>query len=156
MNLEKLNPWNWFKYEDSVPSQPHQIPVSRKDAGVLATSSQLNSLLQSHQQMDQLFNDALTAFGMSSFGASLPSQRLIGDEFSSAFRSQIDVLGDVLMIKGQEEEVNESKDKQFYRAVRRKVFFLRTLLFLGDASADDIVVRFNDEVLTFGVPRHPS
>jgi HSP20 family protein len=181
MNLEKINPWNWFKHEDSIRNQSHQIPVSRKDAGVLATSSQPNSLLQLHQQMDQFFNDALSAFGMPSLSASLTSQRLLGNEFFSAFRPLIDVSGDekqyeitldvpglleqdisievsgdVLTIKGQKEEVNENKDKQFYRVERSIGSFQRTLSLPGDASSDDIRARLSDGVLTLDIPRHPS
>lgn len=34
MNLQKLNPWNWFKHEESCKEGDHQIPVTRAEANI--------------------------------------------------------------------------------------------------------------------------
>ncbi len=30
MDIKKLNPWNWFKHEDSHPVSLEQVPVKRE------------------------------------------------------------------------------------------------------------------------------
>lgn len=56
MHLQKLNPWNWFKHEESCKEDDHQIPVTRAEASVVAVPACYpNSLLRLHREMDQLF-----------------------------------------------------------------------------------------------------
>lgn len=181
MNLEKLNPWNWFKHENAANENQNQIPVSR-DKAESQTITEKNPLVQLHREMDKLFDQAFSAFGM-------PASRSIFDSFSPEgftgnrnllgdYRPNIDVAGnkkqyeisldvpglknddlsievtgDVLTIKGRKEETKESKDKQFYRIERSYGSFQRTLSLPEDACADDIQANLKDGVLTLSIPR---
>ena len=52
MNIDKLNPWNWFKHEEGN-DKGHQIPVSHGDsAEVPARATGPGSLLRLHRDMD--------------------------------------------------------------------------------------------------------
>lgn len=35
MNLQKLNPWNWFSHEDQAANDSHHIPVTAAESAVL-------------------------------------------------------------------------------------------------------------------------
>lgn len=177
MNLAKINPWNWFKHEEGVPSQ-QKIPIARNDNNALVQSSNSNSLLRLHHDMNQLFDNVFNTFGMPSLWSNSFENGLLGNQLSSQFRPNIDVTGDehkyqvtldvpglkeenltielseeVLTIKGQKEEYNEEKDKHFYRVERSIGTFQRTLALPNDANKDDITANMRDGVLTLEIPR---
>lgn len=171
MNLEKLNPWNWFKHEENSDSNT-AIPVTRdQPAGTPGGLSSAGSLMGLHREMDRLFNEALRSFGMPSFNSTDASM-------SSLYRPQIDVSGDdnryeialdvpdmsesdiaidvrddVLTIKGQKEQRTENKDKHFYRVERSYGSFQRTLSLPDDANADEIKAELDKGVLRLEIPR---
>jgi len=175
MNLEKLNPWNWFKHEDD--DRGHAIPVSHGgNASVPASSAGAGSLLRIHQDMDRWFNDTLRSYGMPAFGSGMLPSTL--SEPSKFFRPQIDVSaddncyeialdvpdmsesdisvevkGDMLLIKGQKEDRREDKDKHFYRIERSYGSFQRTLALPDDANADEIKADLKKGVLRLEIPR---
>ena len=63
MNLSKLNPWNWFKHEESG----NQIPVKRSGHGVGSNAFHHDTGLpvqQLHQQIDRLFDEAFRGFSV--------------------------------------------------------------------------------------------
>ncbi|MDG9669347.1 Hsp20/alpha crystallin family protein [Hahella sp. CR1] len=182
MKLNKLNPWNWFKHEDERQDQREQLPVSRQDAAAgvnpPASASGADSLLRLHQEMDRLFEDVFSAFGVpsmlsrrgaSSFerpGASREYRPLIdvsGDEKRyeialdvpglSESDLSIEVKGDQLLIRGHKEEKSESKDKQFYRIERSYGAFQRTLSLPDDANVEDIHAQLRNGVLKLEIPR---
>lgn len=104
MNLQKLNPWNWFKHEDGQRVEVQQVPVTRDEAekqpaGDLATPSPgADSLLRLHQEMDQLFDNVFNAFGMPSMRSTWPQRWSSGSSTSGwnamSYRPQVDVSGD--------------------------------------------------------------
>ncbi|WDE11743.1 Hsp20/alpha crystallin family protein [Thalassomonas haliotis] len=105
MDIEKLNPWNWFKHEDDSTSQ---IPVSKNDAPGESSSDNkslttpqnqaMGSLMKLHNEMDRLFDDVWRSFGKPSssrlmrpssvFGNSLLDNSILGD-----YRAKLDVSG---------------------------------------------------------------
>lgn len=180
MDLQKLNPWNWFKHEDSDADQGAQIPV-QKDKASRSLPSTTNPgwqrdqhpVLQLHQQIDRLFDDVFSAFGMPSLNSAFPRQAGSPMTPSGTYRPQVDVSGDekqyditldvpglsegdlaievkgdVLTVRGEKEEKHEQKDKQFYRVERSYGSFQRTLSLPADANADDIQANLKDGVLT--------
>lgn len=175
MNLEKLNPWNWFKHEEDDKGQ--SIPVDRSDSGALSADvGSAGSLLRLHRDMDRWFNDALSSFGMPALNRGLLSSGM--PEPSGFFRPQIDVSaddncyeialdvpdmsesdisievkGDMLLIKGQKEDRRENKDKHFYRVERSFGSFQRTLALPDDANADEIKADLKKGVLRLEIPR---
>ena len=179
MNLEKLNPWNWFKHEEA-DDKGHGIPVSRADTASLpAGGAGAGSLLQLHRDMDRWFSDAMSSFGMPTLGSGPLSSGL--PEAAKFFRPQIDVSaddncyeialdvpdmsesdisvevkGDLLLIKGQKEDRHEDKGKQYYRVERSYGSFQRTLALPDDANADEIRADLNKGVLRLEIPRRES
>jgi HSP20 family protein len=181
MNLEKLNPWNWFKHEDNEAKQSAQIPVHREDAVPMAPAlwrQGQHPMLQMHQQIDRLFDDVFSAFGLPYPTPSSASPPLPGAGMIGGYRPQIDVSGDehqyeitldvpglsqedlsievkgdVLVIQGQKQERNEQKEKKFYRVERSYGAFQRTLSLPVDSNVDAIDASLKGGVLTLAIPR---
>ncbi len=183
MNLEKLNPWNWFKHEDDNQDSLRQVPVTRNDANAVKTHSNVNSLLQLHREMDRLFDNVFNTYGIPSLRSSFPEQRflnndVVGTYAGMPYRPQIDisgdenhyeitlnvpglssddvaidVQGDQLIIRGQKEEKSKSKDQHYYRTERSVGAFQRTLSLPEDANTDEISAVLKDGVLLLAIPR---
>lgn len=173
MNIEKLNPWNWFKHESGVVDQSHQIPVSRRDAELPSVvDSGLYPMMKFHQDIDRMFDDVFSRAGLpslrTSFGTFPQKEGNLRQEFTpnidvSGDKStyqvvldvpgmndkdlSIDVSGNVLTIRGQKEEKSEHEDKQFYRVERSYGSFQRTLSLPDDADASDIHAALKNGVL---------
>ncbi|MFA7555036.1 MAG: Hsp20/alpha crystallin family protein [Spongiibacteraceae bacterium] len=188
MNFQKLNPWNWFKHEDNGVDQGSQIPVRRGEASRIVPSPtntdwqrEQHPVQQLHQQIDRLFDNVFSNFGLPSLNS--PFQRQLGSNIrpTEFYRPQVDVSGDdnqyeialdvpglsegdlsievkgdVLTIRGEKEEKHEHKDKQFYRVERSYGSFQRTLSLPVDANADDIQANLKAGVLTLTIPRSQS
>ena len=171
MDLEKLKPWNWFKHEEGDSDKGQQIPVSRETAESLpvAGSASLSSL---HNAVDRWFEEAMKSFNMPSLLGRGKPGGLSDSKFSSFFRPNLDISGDancyeitldvpgmnesdlelevvddVLTIKGQKEVHNEDKSKNFYRVERSYGSFQRTLALPDDANADEIKANLDKGVL---------
>ena len=171
MNLDKLNPWNWFKHEENSDSNV-AVPVTRdQSAGIPGTLSSGGSLMNLHREMDRLFNEAFRSFGMPSLNSAEGSMSTLywpqidvsGDDnryeialdVPDMLESDIsiDVRDDVLTIKGQKEQRTENKDKHFYRVERSYGSFKRTLSLPDDANADEIKAELDKGVLRLEIPR---
>lgn len=175
MDLSKLNPWNWFKHEES--HHGHTIPVARSERSPHLPTKSAGSLMQLHREMDALFDDVFSAFGMPTVRDQSTENRIGGVELNP-FRPAIDIAGngshyeisldvpgmdesdiaieltgDVLTIKGEKQESSENKDKQFYRVERRYGAFQRTLSLPDDAETDHIKARLQQGVLMLDIPR---
>ena len=68
----------------------------------------------------------------------------------------IDLNGNVLTVRGQKEEINETKDKHYYRVERSVGAFQRTLSLPEDANARDISASMKDGVLAIRIPRQAT
>ena len=180
MNLEKLNPWNWFKHEENGNGKGGQIPVSHSETDTLPSAG-AGSLMGLHRDMDRWFDDAFKSFGMPSLASNLQSRGMPGIPLSSIYRPQIEVSGDtnyyeinldvpgltesdlslevkddVLTIKGQKEERSEDKDKHYYRVERSYGSFQRTLALPDDAIGDEIKANLDKGVLRLEIPRRET
>lgn len=76
MNLKKLIPWNWFKHENSIQNRDSVVPVRREDYTQQTDSR--NPMLQFHQEVDRLFDDAFNRFGFPSWSKMLGKQQSLG------------------------------------------------------------------------------
>ncbi|WP_372743029.1 Hsp20/alpha crystallin family protein, partial [Neptunomonas sp.] len=65
----------------------------------------------------------------------------------------IDLQGNVLTIQGQKEEVNEDKDKHYYRVERSSGAFQRTLSLPEDADTEGMTATMKNGLLTLSIPR---
>lgn len=173
MNLEKLKPWNWFKHEENQ-ANTGDLPVTRnQSADKAGTLSSPGSLLGLHRDMDRWFDDAFRSFGMPSLLADSSMSKLYRPQIDvsaddnhyeialdvpdmSESDLDIEVKGDVLMIRGQKEERTEKKDKHFYRVERSCGSFQRTLSLPDDANADEISAGLKKGVLRLSIPRRQS
>lgn len=174
LNLQKLNPWNWFKHETDEASRQQQIPVMRSQAGAMQPASGVDSFVRIHREMERLFDDVFSAFGFpvnsvfsgeQSVSPELyrPQTDVSGDEKQYEVTIDVpglnesditvEVKGDTLLIKGHKEETNEQKDKHYYRVERRSGSFQRILSLPDDANPDEIKAGLQDGVLKLEIPR---
>ncbi len=182
MDLHKLNPWNWFKHEESSVSPANQIPVKRgASAQQMSASDQtlFGPVQQLHQQIDRLFDDAFRGFGFPALQSS--QDDLSGFRSPQAFRPNlnvssdnrsyeitleapgmtendlvIEVSGDILTIQGEKQEEKEDKDRHFYRIERSYGSFRRTLSLPDDSNTDEIQANMKDGVLRLNIPRRET
>jgi len=176
MDLQRLNPWNWFKHEESQPGAA-QLPVTKAETegGRLPQYP----VQQLHQQIDRLFEDLFQGFGFPGLRAQYnesgrwlssqsfrPSLNVSSDNESYQITLEapglteddltVEVSGDVLTIQGRKQEENESKERHFYRIERSYGSFQRTLSLPDDANAEEIQANMKNGVLTLVIPRRAS
>lgn len=142
----------------------------------------VGSLMQLHHEMDRLFDDVWRSFGMPRSSRLMrPTSifnNLLDNSNLSDYRANLDVSGgekeyevsidlpglseddiqielngNILVVKGQKEEKNESKDKQYYRVERSFGSFQRTLSLPEDASRDEISANMKNGLLVINIPR---
>jgi HSP20 family protein len=177
MNLQKLNPWNWFKHEEEHDSYENTIPVKKNDYPELFTR---NPMLELHSEIDKLFDRAFQSFSFSPFfktglnesGALskrshsalfVPSLNISSDDkeyvitLEAAGLEQKDISIELsdrrLLIKGNKQEESENKDKDFYRIERRFGSFQRVLALPEDAVADTIKASMKNGLLIVKILR---
>ncbi len=174
MNLQKLNPWNWFKHEEPQKEEAATVPVKRED---YSGGSQLAAppIQQLHQEINRLFDEAFRNFGLSPLSR---SPLWSAAESATPFYASLNIASDdeqytitleapgleqkditielrerVLVIKGNKQEESEDKDKQFYRIERRYGSFERVLSLPDDADVDGISASMKSGLLTVRIPR---
>jgi len=177
MDLQKLNPWNWFKHEEPEKAKPEIIPVKDEDQS-LPKLPQINNLNQLHREIDRLFDDAFRNFGLLGRPRSDFLSPFLSDDFMPAFRANVNIASDdkqytvtleapglsqddlsielkerVLVIKGTKQEEQEEKDKHYYRKERRYGSFERVLAVPDDADTDGIQANMDKGLLTITIPR---
>lgn len=179
MDINKLNPWNWFKHEESVSGSGSRVPVKRAaNEQQMPTLEQsfYNPVQQLHQEIDSLFDDALRGFNFPSLRSRLPES---GNSWTiQSFRPSLNVSsdnrcyevtleapgmterdlsielsGDILTIQGEKQEEKEDKDRHFYRIERSYGNFQRTLSLPDDANVEEIQANMKDGVLKLMIPR---
>lgn len=178
MNLQKLNPWNWFKHEEASSSSEGQIPVRRSSSNNLippSASAAGNPMMQLHREIDRLFDETFRGFGLRSLPKPFdwagtvedttfrPSLNVSSDEKSYEVSLEapgmtksdlsLDIKGDVLTIRGEKREEQEDRERHFYRVERRYGMFQRVLSLPDDADIDAIEASMKDGVLKVRIPR---
>jgi len=169
MDLKKLNPWNWFKHEES--GERAMTPPSRSmQRGELGTFQPMLSL---HQEIDRLFDHTFRSFGLPAFGfgGSLldsstfrPNMDIEASEHEYRLTAELpgveerDVEVDVspdgtLTIRGEKRQEREERGRSAYRAERAYGAFQRVLALPDDADRDNIEARFKNGVLSLTIPR---
>jgi HSP20 family protein len=178
MNLQKLNPWNWFKHEEDQSSYESTIPVKKNDYAEQLNNR--NPILELHSEIDKLFDRAFQGFGLSPLFKTglneggllskvrrstlfVPDLNVSSDDkeytiiLEAAGLEQKDISIDLtdrrLVIKGNKQEEIENKDKDFYRIERKFGSFQRILAVPEDAVVDGIKATMKNGLLTVKIPR---
>ncbi len=179
-NLQKFNPWNWFKHEENQQAGGDRIPVKRTGGEPAATPAPYGGVYQSpllrlHQQLDQMFDEAFRGFGsptrLDSAGwpggsGFMPSLDIASEDEKYTVTVEvpglsekdvnIELKNDTLTIRGNKKEESENRDKHFYRFERHYGEFQRVLALPADAQANDIRAEMKQGILTIVIPRKPE
>lgn len=172
MNLQQLNPWNWFKHEDASSSN---IPVKYRDADHSPAGPASYPIAQLHQEIDQLFNDMFRSFGSPSRHPRRPVNSLIN---TAGFQAKVNIASDdknyhisleipgltekdvsldlnqgTLVIRGEKKEEKETKDRHYYRVEQSYGSFQRVLTLPEDADQDNVSATIKNGVLDISLPR---
>jgi len=177
MNVQRLNPWNWFKHEQPH-GEPGSVPVMqhRSEQNPVVGSRTMHPMFRIHDEIDRLFDEAFSGFGWPSItGHSLsdwswlntsnPKIDVAGDDKSYQVQLDvpgldekdlsIEVQGDSLVIKGGKQDSDERQDKHYYRVERRYGEFQRTLALPADVDVEAIKATLSNGVLSLDIPRKP-
>ncbi|WP_305909681.1 Hsp20/alpha crystallin family protein [Methylomarinum sp. Ch1-1] len=176
MNLKKLNPWNWFKHEESPTAQPDTIPVRREQYDKQLGAQ--HPMARFHREIDRLFDEAFRGFRFPALSRDVfpetgfqwqrlptfnPELNISSDdkEYTITLEAagleekdlNIKLNGRRLSIEGNKQEASEDQDKSFYRIERRYGAFQRVLSLPDDADADHIKASMKNGLLTMRIPR---
>lgn len=177
MDLHKLNPWNWFKHEESEKDKKEIVPVQR-DNYALTQSPLVNNISQLHREIDRLFEDTFRGFGLSPLSRPPLWNPMHHNDFMPAFKASVDVASDgkqyiisleapgleqkdlsielkdrILIIKGDKQQEQEDSDKHYYRIERRYGAFERVLALPDDADSNSIHATMDKGLLKITIPR---
>lgn len=176
MDLNKLNPWNWFKHEEGQSSNDI-LPVKRDQYQPPSSSEVGHPMVQLHREVDRLFEDVFRNFGMPSIsgraagpwaGAAQfnPELNVSSDEESYHISLEapglekddidIKIQDNRLVISGQKDDSSEDKDRHYYRIERRYGAFQRVLALPEDVNQQDISANMKNGVLNIHMPRSAS
>ena len=180
MNLQQLNPWNWFTHEET--NKASTIPVKRQAEETEAKNLVPNSatqathpMLQLQREIDRLFDDAFRGFSLPGFHSRWSNDGIFN---SAGFHAKLNVASDesayhisleapgltekdislelnkgVLSIRGEKKEESDSKDRHFYRVERSYGRFQRVLTLPDDCDQDSISASMKNGVLEVSVAR---
>lgn len=173
MNLQQLNPWNWFSHEEAGKSST--VPVKRSSEPAEKTPVSHHPVVQLHREIDRLFDDAFRSVGF----PGTRSRWLDDGIFSSTgFEAKLNVASDasnyhisleapgltekdiaielnkgVLTIRGEKKEESETKERHYYRMERSYGSFQRVLALPEDADQGSINASMKNGVLEINVAR---
>ncbi len=176
MNLQKLNPWNWFSHENA--NSASTIPVKRDATSVEQKPvPAATNAVQLHREIDRLFDEAFRGFGFPAF-----SSRWLDDGIfnRAVFQAKVNIASDdksyhisleapgltekdislelsrgALTIRGEKKEESETNDRHFYRMERSYGSFQRVLALPEDADQSSINASMKNGVLDIAITRKP-
>ena len=171
MEIKKLAPWNWFKNENT--DNGHTVPVKYNKSK--ENRYPARSLSVFNDEVDRLFDDFLSGFGLSpSFSRSGMLEGITGNvlrpmldlgatekEYTVSIEIpgvsekdvNIELVHDTLIIQGEKKQEKEEKKQNFYRLERSYGSFKRMLSLPDDANRDNIKAAFKKGVLNITIPR---
>lgn len=165
MNIQKWNPWNWFRHENE--GKPASVPVQRERGGIG------DPLWNMHREIDRLFDGVFLPFAGSlprlaeGYGGmnGLLKPNLDIKETKKEYQISVEVpgvdendiklelVGGALTIKGEKKHEKKHEDESYCCVERSYGSFSRTLTLPSDANEDSIEAKFKSGVLTITVPR---
>lgn len=170
MDLKKLNPWNWFKHEESG-NQNTSLPI-QQETPLTDRHFPSGGLWQLHREMDRLFDETFRHFGLPSrLGGSpltgfMPRLNVASNEQGYSITLEapgltqdditLDLRDRTLFIRGEKRQEKEEKDQQYYRIERHYGQFQRVLELPADVELDKINASMKNGVLALNLPRSAS
>ena len=174
IDFKKLAPWNWFKKEQEEQQSTASLPVQRND--LPAAGGPVSPILQLHREIDRLFDDAFRGFGFPALAlprwpADWPGMlkpALDIQETDKQYTIALEVPGveekdiqitldnDVLLVRGEKRQEQETKDGGFHRVERSYGSFQRALNLPADANQDTIKAAFKNGVLTITMDKREA
>jgi HSP20 family protein len=173
INIQKWNPWNWFKHEDEGSSRG----VSAENRGSAPSQSNLptlftrDSLWNMHREVDRMFDNLFELGGglphlfekASGLGMLRPHVNIketkkdyqITVEIPGVDESDIklELTGNALTVKGEKRHEKAQEDENYSCIERSYGSFSRTLSLPADANEEGIEATFKSGVLAITVPR---
>jgi HSP20 family protein len=163
MDLQKLNPWNWFKHEEQE-SGSRNVPVNRSAS---SATPAYHPLTEFHRQIDRLFDNAFggrdffdmkplpTSFNPDINVACDDREYIITLEAAGMDEKDINIELDDgrLLVTGKKEESKETREKHYYHMERRFGSFRRVLSLPSDADENSINANMAKGVLTIHIAR---
>lgn len=171
MDMSRLNPWNWFKEEDTESSNKN-LPTHQP-----RQSSGVSAMEQLYTDIDKVFKKAMRGFGPfgGSFGGTPAAEHAQPDPM---LKPKLDIQGtdkeyiitvelpgveqdgvhvdlrdNALFIRGEKKVEKRDDSKGYYRVERSFGSFQRILSLPEDADPDAIKASCKDGVLTVTVQR---
>ena len=174
MNLQQLNPWNWFSHEEA--NQSPTIPVKPdNEKALLKSPANDHPIAQLHRDIDRWFDDAFRNFGLPSLGSPWLDNSVLDN---ASFHAKLNVASDdknyhisleapgltekditvelnkgVLTIRGEKKEESETRERHYYRMERSYGNFQRLLTLPEDADQNSINASMKNGVLDITVAR---
>jgi HSP20 family protein len=170
MRRNKLAPWNWFNREHEESS----VPVRRRDSA----GHPGHPVERIHDQIDRMFDDFFRGYGFPNreFGETWDEMTRSGlfkpnldisesdREYSVAVELpgveqknvELELVDDVLKIKGEKKQESEKKDKNYHCIERSYGTFQRVLNLPDDADRDGIQAEYKNGIMTITIPRQPG
>lgn len=175
MNLQKLNPWNWFQDEDTG-----SLPVRRDDPGQFSTPSANHPIVQLQREIDQLFDNAFRGFDFPSrYSRNLLPGRFAANDYGTAgFQAKVNIASDEknyhinlevpgmtekdislelsrgkLIVRGEKKEEQQTQEREYFRVEQSYGSFQRILALPEDAAEEDITAHVKNGLLEITLPR---
>ncbi len=180
LDIQKWNPWNWFKHEEK--DEASNIPVQRQVQDTGNNNFQLklasDPIWNIHREIDRIFEDVFSNFGVSRLPRLLEQKASSGGISNILLKPNVDIketkkdyqitieipgveendikleLADnILTISGEKKYEKEEKDEHYHSVERSYGSFRRVLSLPEDVNTDNIEAKFKNGVLTISVPR---
>lgn len=179
LDIQKWNPWNWFKHEEK--EQAGNVPVRREAqgrGGALPSAFQNDPLWNIHREIDRMFEDVFSSFGAGRLPRLMSEGSAFGNLQHVLLKPSVDIKenrknyeitvevpgvdeGDVkleladgaLMISGEKKHEKEEKDEHYHSLERSYGSFKRVIALPEDVNEDGIEAKFKNGVLTITLPR---
>lgn len=179
LDIQKWNPWNWFKHEEN--EEAGNVPVQREAQGQSSSLPSIfrdDPLLNIHREIDRMFEGVFSNFGVGRLPRLMSEGSVFGNLQGTLLKPNVDIKenkknykitvevpgveeGDVklelangaLTISGEKKHEKEEKDEHYHSVERSYGSFKRVLSLPEDVNEDDIEAKFKNGVLTITLPR---
>lgn len=179
LDIQKWNPWNWFKHEEK--EEAGNVPVQREAQGQGSSPPSIFSndpLWNIHREIDRMFEGVFSNFGVGRLPRLMSEGSVFGSLQGTLLKPNVDIKenkknykitlevpgveeGDVklelangaLTISGEKKHEKEEKDEHYHSVERSYGSFKRVLSLPEDVNEDDIEAKFKNGVLTITLPR---